>query len=172
MRAFWWFMALSLTVIGAAPVFADCPVPPYITDANDQIQIKGKVYDNAGNETKVQCKFTNPGGAYIAFTGGASSPPSRSFQGVSFNCPALDWELSEPFGPAGADVQIVKNGKLTNACAFVGQRDVGSGWPYGYYASTVLKFDPTTGFKSEKGTLIYNLTSGSFVGTYKVVARP
>ena len=164
-------LVLNLGVLPASPGFAECPAPWYITDANDLIQIKGTLYDNAGNETKVQCTFANPDGAYRAYTGGFSTPPTRSFEGFDFNCPALDSQLSEPIGPAGTDVQVVKNGKLVNSCAFVGQRDAGAGWPYGYYMSSVLKFDPIAGFKSEKGTLVYNLTSGSFIGKIRVVAR-
>jgi hypothetical protein len=156
----------------ARPAVAVCPIPFYITDANDLVQIKGKAYDNAGNETTVKCTLADAFGAYQAITGGASDPPSRNFQGINFACPELDYEAGDPFGPAGADVQIVKNGTLTNACAFVGQRDSGSGYPQGIYMSSVLKFDAGGNFKSEKGTLIYNLGSGSFIGKFKVVARP
>lgn len=162
--------AMSLTLMLASSVFAECPVPWYQTDVNDLIQVKGTLYDNAGNQTKVQCTFATPFGAYGALTGGFSTPPSRDFQGMFFNCPALDWEISYP-GPSGADVQIVKNGVPTNACSFVGARDSGSGYPYGWYMSSVLKFDPGTGFKSEKGTLTYNLPSGSFIGKFMVVRK-
>lgn len=171
MRAFRWFIGVSL-ILTAAPGSAMCPIPPYNTDANDLVQIKGTVYDNAGNETKVKCTSADASAAYHAFTGGASDPPSRAFAGLPFDCPALDYEAGGPFGPTGADVQIVKNGKLKNACAFVGHRDAGSGYPRGISMNSVLKFDAAGNFKSEKGTLTYNLTSGSFVGTFKVVARP
>jgi len=167
----WVIVTTSLTLIVAQPVFAVCPIPWYMTDANDLVQVKGKAYDNAGNETKVKCTLAYPDGAYGAWTGGASSPPTRMFQGLP-QCPGLDGEVGHPIGPGGADVQIVKNGKPTNACAFVGQLDSGHGWPEGLYISAVLKFDAGGAFKSEKGTLIYNLSSGSFIGKYKVVAIP
>lgn len=147
------------------------PIPLYITDATDLIQVKGKAYDVAGNETNVKCTFPAPFGAYIAATGGASDPPSRSFQGFPFGCSALDSELGDPFGAWGADVQIIKNGTAKNACAFVGQYSSYTN-PRGFYVNSVLKFDAGGAFKSEKGMLTYNLTSGSFVGTFKVVARP
>ncbi len=171
MEALRWFAALSLTVGLASPVFGECPTPPYIMDGNDLLQVSGTVYDNMGNRSNVKCTMLFPQAAYIAFTGGASSPPCRSFQGIEFSCPALDPEVGGPIGPCGADNQIVKNGTPANACAFVGQRDAGSGWPFGVYMNSVLKFDATTGFKSEKGTLMYNLTSGSFVGKFKVLRR-
>jgi hypothetical protein len=164
---------LGFAVVVARPAYAVCPAPWYITDANDLIQIKGTLYDNAGNATKVSCTFANPFGAYIAATNGFSTPPTRSLQGFPYNCPALDAELGHPIGAAGADEQIIKNGVPTNACAFVGQLDGSGGtqWPNGWYMSSVLKFDPVTGFKSEKGTLIYNLTSGSFIGKFTVIAK-
>jgi hypothetical protein len=173
MQAILWVIALSPTFVLAPAVFAVCPAAFYITDANDLIQIKGKAYDNAGNETKVKCTLADPWvtAAYGAFTGGASDPPSRMFQGFPYGCPALDPELGYPFGAAGADVQVVKNGTPKNACKFVGQYSLTT-WPHGFYVSTVLKFDAAGNFKSESGTLTYNLSSGSFVGTFKVVAKP
>jgi len=167
-----WAIAMGSLVIAPQAVVAMCPIISfYITDANDLVQIKGKIYDNAGNETKVSCTPDNADGRYRAYTGGTSSPPARAFEQIPWDCPGLDWELDAPTGANGADVQIVKNGAQTNACAFVGARDSFT-YPYGWYISSVLKFDPVTGFKSEKGTLIYNLTSGSFIGKFKVVARP
>ena len=170
-RTIWVIVTTSLTLVVAQPVFAVCPISFYITDANDLVEVKGRAYDNAGNETKVKCTLADASAAYAAWTGGSSTPPSRSFQGLSYACPGLDWEVDSPTGPAGADVQIVKNGTPKNACAFVGQRGSGYGWPGGLYISSVLKFDAGGNFISEKGTLIYNLSSGSFVGTFKVVAR-
>ena len=163
------FIVLNLIVMLAPPAFALCPVPDYISDGDDLIQVKGKLYDNAGNETKVSCKFTGEANAYAAFPT-FSTPPSRNYQGFPFKCPALDIEVGSPFGPAGADVPIVKNGVDSKACSFVGQRNSGYGFPYGIYVSAVLKSHAGE-FKSEKGALIYNLPSGSFVGTYKVTRR-
>jgi hypothetical protein len=172
MQSIVWVIVLSLTFMLAPPVFAVCPAADYITDDNDLVQVKGKAYDNAGNETKVKCTFSG-GAYYAAFTHG-SIPPSRNFQGFPVGCPALDSELGYPFGAVGADVQIVKNGATKKACAFVGQY-ISLGDPHmaqGFHVSSVLKFDAAGNFKSESGTLTYYLSSGSFIGTYKVVAKP
>jgi len=170
-RATIWVVATCAVLALPQPASALCNIPWYVTDSDDLIRIKGKLYDNVGNETKVDCTFANPDNGYRAWTGGSATPPGRNIYTAYENCPVLDPELSDSTGASGADVPIYKNGTPTNACAFVGQRNVGSGWPYGYYISSVLKFDPVKGFKSEKGTLIYNLTSGSFIGKFSVIAK-
>lgn len=169
---------VAVFVIGAAsPAQAQwCPIPFYITNANDLIKFSGKFYDNAGNEKKVKCTVPFPSGAYMAFTGGSADPPGRSFQGLLGDvCGPELTPLSLPLAIAGRGAQVVKNGKAKNQCVFVGrQPDLSSGaGPHeGISMTTVLKFDAAGNFRSEKGVINYNFEDGTmFVGKFLVRAR-